>query len=222
MLRTCPHGDHALSLVHAASAADAADTALPDPARVVTPDGTPCCKNAGTPAPAARRTRRSNRADRTSGRKNLRRPWLGAGPRAPPTRQLTPPLMQQPLPVLCAVVDNADLAPADAPALALLPANAGLPGTVATAAPPAGTPRCNSDSAVETADTIARSPSADNAAAGHDNRLELDPTNVDTEMGPQERELPGSSLEEEFSAPLRGVLIGAPGRVPQLNPDSER
>src|SRR5882724_7959945 len=114
MLRTCPDGDHALSLVHAASAADAADTALPDPARVVTPDGTPRCKNAGTPAPAAPRTRRSNRADRTSVRKNLRRPKLSAGPRAPPTRQL----MQQwtpPPPVLCAVADNADLVPADAP-----------------------------------------------------------------------------------------------------------
>lgn len=218
----CQAADSHLSLVQAASAADAADTALPDPARVVTPDGTPRCKNAGSPAPAARRIPRSNRADRTSVHKNLRRAKLGAGPRAPPTRQLTPPLVQQPLPVLCAVADNAGLVPADAPDPALLPASAGSPGTVATAAPPADTPRCNSGSADATADTSARSPSADNAALAHDNRLELDTTNVDTEVGPRERELPGSSLEEEFGAPLRGVLIGASECVPQLNPDSER
>jgi hypothetical protein len=217
---TCRAADDPLSLVHAANAAAAADTALPDPARVVTPDGTPRCKNAGTPVPAAPQTPRSNRADRTSVRNNLRRPKLGAGPRAPPTRQLmqqlTPPL------VLCTVADIADLVPADAPAPVLSPASAGSPGTVATAAPPAGTPRCNSGSAAATANTIARSPSADNAASAHDNRLELDPTNMDTEVGPQERELLGSSLEEEFCAPLRGVLIGASGCVPQLNPNSER
>src|SRR5712691_10140051 len=132
MLMTCRAADDPLSFVHAASAADAADTALPDRARIVTPDGTPRCKNAGTPAPAARRTPCSNPAAHTSVRKNLRRPWLGAGPRAPPTRQLTPPLTQQPLPVLCAVADNADLVPADVPAPALWPASAGSPGTVAT------------------------------------------------------------------------------------------
>jgi hypothetical protein len=222
MLMTCRAGDDPLSVVHAASADDAADTALPDPARSVTPVGTPRCKNAGTPVPAARRTPRSNRADRTSVRKNLRRPWLGAGPRTPLTRQLTPrqPLLK--LPVLCVAADNADLAPADVPAPGLLPASAGSPGIVATAAPLADMPRCNSGSAAATADTSARSPSIDNAAVGHDNRLELGPTNVDTEVGPRERELPGSSLEEEFGAPLRGVLIGASGCDPQLNPDAER
>ena len=205
MLMTCRAGDDPLSLVHAASAADAAGTAPPDPARIVTPDGTPHCKNAGTPAPAAPRTPRSNRADRTSVRKNLRRPKLGAGPRAPPTRQLTPPLMPLPLSVLCAAADNADLVPAVAPDPALLPASAGSPGTVATAAPPADTPRCNSGSAAATADTSARSPSTDNAAPAHDNRLELEPTNMDTEVGPRERELPGVK-------PRRGVCCSSPGR----------
>jgi hypothetical protein len=222
MLMTCRAGDDSLSFVHAASAADAAGTALPDPTRVVTPDGTPRCKNVGTLGPAARRTPRSNRADRTSVRKNLRRPRLGAGPRAPPTRQLTLTPLPPPLPALCAAADNGDLVPADAPDPALLPASAGSPGTVATAAPPVDTPRCNSGSAAATADTIARSPSADNAAAAPDNRLVTDQTKVDTEVGPRERLLPGSSLEEEFTAPLRGVLIGASRCVPQHNPDHER
>lgn len=211
MLMTCPAGEHALPLVHAASAADVAGNAPLDRVPVVTPVGTPRCKNAGTPAPASLRTTCSNRADRTYAPENLRSPRLGAGPRTPLSRQLTPP------PARDAAADNADLALADAPDPVASPASAGRPAIAATDTLPADTPHCNSGSGGATADTIVRSPSADIAAADHDNRLVLDLTKEDTEVGPRERELPGSSLEAELTTPLRGVLFGTSGCVPQLN-----
>jgi hypothetical protein len=48
MLKKCPDADSDLSLVQNASAGAAPDNALRDPARDVTPSGTPHCKNAGT------------------------------------------------------------------------------------------------------------------------------------------------------------------------------
>src|SRR5271165_2109235 len=119
MLTTCPAAAAAGSRVHAASVAAAAGTAPPDPARVVTPTGTPHCKSAGTPAPAEPRTTRSNRADRTAALENLRADPLGAGPRAPPSPLPRLPLPRLPLPLppppaRVAAADNADLAHAAA------------------------------------------------------------------------------------------------------------
>jgi hypothetical protein len=81
--------DKAFAFVHAANADAAADNALPDPARDATPSGRPHCKNAGTSAQAAPRTRRNNPADHTSVPQIFRPRMLGAYPRAPPARQLT-------------------------------------------------------------------------------------------------------------------------------------
>jgi hypothetical protein len=120
------------------------------------------------------------------------------------------PIRQLPLPLAHAAAaagaaDNADLAPADAPDPAALPASAGRLANAATAAPPADTPHCNNGFVDATADTSVNSPSADNAAAGPDNRLELEQTTEDTEVGPRERELPRVK-------PRRGVYGSSPGR----------
>jgi hypothetical protein len=185
MLTTCLDADGAVSLVHAASAAYVASSVLPGPALAVMPAGRPRCKNAGTHALASRRITRSNRADRTPARENPRSDRLGAGPRMLPLRQLTPPLARG------AAADNAGIARAGALGPAALPANAGRLANIATAAPLAGTPHCNSGFGEATADTTVRSPSKDNAAAGHDKRLVPDQTREDTEVVPRERELPG-------------------------------
>ena len=88
---TCPAVAAASSGVADASAADAPDSALPDPARAVTPSGTPHCKNAGSPVHSARQTTRSNQVERTAAAHNLRSAELHAGLRAATIRQLTPP-----------------------------------------------------------------------------------------------------------------------------------
>jgi hypothetical protein len=185
MFTTCLDADGAVIFVHAASAAYAASSVPPDPALAVMPDGRPCCKNVGTHAPASRRITRSNRADRTPAPENLRSERLGAGPRTLPLRQLASP------PARGAADDNAGLVPAGAPDPAALPASAGRLANAATVALPAGRAHCNSGFGDAAADTTVRSPSKDNAAVGHGNRLVLDQTREDTEVVPRERELPG-------------------------------
>jgi hypothetical protein len=180
----CPDADDTGALVHGASAAAAAGSVPPDLALAVMLAGTPHCKNAGTHAPASRRITHSNRADRSPAPENLRSERLGAGPRTLPLRQLAPPARG-------AAADNAGLVPAGAPDPAALPASAGRLANAATVALPAGRAHCNSGFGDAAADTTVRSPSKDNAAVGHGNRLVLDQTREDTEVVPRERELPG-------------------------------
>src|SRR5262245_7869153 len=81
-LRTCPAADNAGSVAATASAADVAGNGPRDPARDVTPAGTPGCKSDGSfPLPRPR-TGRNNPADGTNRPRNLPRIPLGAGPRA--------------------------------------------------------------------------------------------------------------------------------------------
>lgn len=152
----CPATDDATRLAPVANADDVADNALRDPARDVTPSGTPHCKNAGSIARARPRTWRNNPAGRTSVPQNLRSHVLGADPRASPPRQ------RSTAPVPADVVDNADSADDDAPDRPHWPDNAGSPSPVANAAPPQRIRRCNSDSAGETVETNAHNPSANN------------------------------------------------------------
>ena len=56
MLKMCSDCDNALSYARAANGVDAGDILLPDPARAVTPSGTPRCKIVGTPRRTPPRT----------------------------------------------------------------------------------------------------------------------------------------------------------------------
>jgi hypothetical protein len=200
MFTTCPDDDSVLSRAHAASAAAAADTAPLDPARAVTPSGSPHCKNAGVPVRPSPRTRHNSLADGTSAPKNLGHNMLGAGPRAPPTRQLTPPRL-----VRAAAVDNAALVRGGAPVLAVSLATADWPDNAATAAPPACTPHCNNGSADATAQTTLRTLAKDNAAVGPGKDLVLGQKRLDTEVGPREIATP-------WVMPRSGVDLSTSGR----------
>jgi predicted component of type VI protein secretion system len=90
MLTTCPAAALAWSHAHNACADAALDNAIHDPARDVTPVGTPHCKIACTNVHGEWRKARSNPADRTAAPKNLRASGLCAGPRTANPRQLTP------------------------------------------------------------------------------------------------------------------------------------
>jgi hypothetical protein len=208
----CPDDDDALSFVHAASAAAVADTAPLDPALAVTPSGSPHCKNAGVPVRSSPRTPHNSLADGTSAPKNLDHNMLGAGPRALPARQLTPPRL-----VRAAAVDNAAVGRGGAPVLAVSLATADWPGNAATAAPPACMPHCNNGSADAAAQTTLRILSKDNAAVGPGKDLVLAQKRLDTEVGPREIALPGSSLEVELASPLRGAFMPRSGYIPQHN-----
>jgi hypothetical protein len=181
MFTTCPDDDSVLSHAHAASAAAAADTAPLDPARAVTPSGSPHCKNAGVPVRPSPRTRHNSLADGTSAPKNLGHTMLGAGPRAPPARQLTPPRL-----VRAAAVDNAALVRGGAPVLAVSLASSDWPDNAATAAPTADTSHCNSGSAVATAHTTLHTLSRDTAAVACVQALGMAQKRLDTEVGPRE------------------------------------
>jgi hypothetical protein len=157
MLTTCPERDGACSCVHVASVAAAAGNAPPDPARAVTPSGTPRCKNAGRRAHPSPRTTHNNPAERTFAGKVFRRPTLGADPRALPSRQRPPP---PPAAAPAVVADNSDAARAAAHARSPWPDTPGSPSRTASAAPPPHSPLCNSDSADAAAQTTAHSPSA--------------------------------------------------------------
>src|SRR4051794_19913147 len=89
ILTMCQAAAHAASRAHHADADAGRDSAPPDPARDVTPSGTPRCKNAGTNVHAGHGNGRSNPAVRTAALENLRSRLLGAGPRTTTLRQLT-------------------------------------------------------------------------------------------------------------------------------------
>lgn len=78
---------HVASARPAAVVAAAPDSASRDPARAVTPSGTPGCKNAGTNGHAGRGIVRSNLAAHTAASKKLGILKLGADPRAALPRQ---------------------------------------------------------------------------------------------------------------------------------------
>src|SRR5258707_253137 len=87
----CPVVGAAASCAANATVVAAPDNALRDPARDVMPSGRPHCKNVCSNGRASPRTKRNNPAERTAAAQNRRYPGLGAGPRATPTRPLTPP-----------------------------------------------------------------------------------------------------------------------------------
>lgn len=218
MLTMCPQRDRALSLVPAASAAAAADTAPRDPARAVTPDGTPRYRNAGRRVRPSLRTPRNNRDERTSAGKNLR-PWaLGADPRAPRPRQLTPTA----LPAPAVAAGNADSGHGAALDLGYWHGSADWPASAATAQPRRDTPRCNSALVAGVAETTVRTPSTGSAgsgSAGHQcsrPRLALDPGRLPSnlDVDPRELALPDGQASE-------GSANFSPGRFSanhQLHP----
>lgn len=157
--------------------ADAADNAVPDPARCVTPDGTRTYRIAAATTPRRPRTPRSNRDDDMADVENPEGLSLGAGPRtlrppAPrtlrlPTREQQPPAVSPhtlrtlaPRPHRLPAVEQTRPSPgesaADSDAL-VHGGNAGLPqlharsdspASVASVGLPDGTDRCSSDSGV--------------------------------------------------------------------------
>ena len=181
MLTTCLAASAVVPGAPAANADAAPDNVLPGPGRDATPSGRPHCKNAGTNARAAPRTPRSSLADRTSAPQIFRPRTLGAYPRAPPARQLTPPPAAR-----VGLAGNADAARAAAPAHEHWPDNAGSPSRDANAARPARTPHCNNGIADAALETTVHSLSANNADGGH--ALTLAASNRDDEMTPDPRE----------------------------------
>jgi hypothetical protein len=152
MLTTCPATAHAWSAALRAAAAAAPDSALRDPARDVTPSGTPHCKIAGTNVHGESRKVHSNPAARMTASQNLRSQALGAGPRATQSRQLTP------LVVHAAACDTADSVPAGVPGHAPSLETAGSPANDATAAPLVDMIHCNNAFGDAAAKTAVRSP----------------------------------------------------------------
>jgi hypothetical protein len=132
----CPVADDALSLVHDAIVADAADNALPDPAPDVTPNGMPHCKNAGMNVHARRQIPRSSQAGGSAAANNLGAEWLGAGPASSGPRQLTPPS-------LVAVAHSVAVAGAAVPAHRRWPDNSDWLCAAASDGPPRDRPRNN-------------------------------------------------------------------------------
>jgi hypothetical protein len=138
----CPVADDALSLVHDAIVADAADNALPDPALDVTPNGKPHCKNAGTNVYAARQKPCNSQAGGIAAANNLDAEALGAGPASSGPRQLTPPS-------LVAVAHSVAVAGAAVPAHRRWPDNSDWLCDAASNGPPRDRSRNNNGFADE-------------------------------------------------------------------------
>src|SRR5580692_177511 len=98
MLTSCPAVDGASSRAADGDADAVLDNALRDPARDVTPSGTPGCNNVCSNERAPRQTTHNNPAEHNAAAENLRRQQLGAGLRATPTRRL-PSQLRRKLPV---------------------------------------------------------------------------------------------------------------------------
>jgi len=100
----CPVVGAAAARAADASVAAGLDNAPRDPVPDVTPSGTPHCKNVCCTGRAPPQTTHNNPAEHNAAAENLRRQQLGAGLRAAPARQLTPPprlqLLTSHLPVL--------------------------------------------------------------------------------------------------------------------------
>ncbi len=203
MLTTCPDDDNAWSRALAASVVAAADSVPRDPAHAVTPDGSPHCKNADALVRPGPRTPCNSRADHTSARKNLHSHMLGAGPRAPPPRQLT----LRRWPARAAAVDSACPDGGGAPGPLASAASGARPDTAASAAPPADTARCNSGSVDAAAQTMLRSPSANTAAVACNRALVAVHNGLDTEVGPRDVCYPWVKPRSGVSAPLRALLL---------------
>ena len=153
--RRCPATDNAWSRVAVASAGAAADNGPPGPARAVTPDDRPSYKNADSRVRPSPRTAHNSPAGRTSAGKNPRLRTLGADPRTPPPRQLTP----RPPPAAGRdVADTPDATHVGVRDHWHWPGNAGSPSPDASDAPPAHRHRCNSGTADEMAQTTAHTP----------------------------------------------------------------
>jgi hypothetical protein len=90
IIRTCPVVGGGLCSAAAALPDAVPYSVLRDPARGVTPTGTPGCKNAGSNVRAAPGTTRNNPAEHSAAAQNLRNPALPVDPRAMASRQLTP------------------------------------------------------------------------------------------------------------------------------------
>ena len=215
MLTSCPA---AVATTTDDALADAGIVAASAPrgrGRDATLDGTSTNRNVA-PANAPRpQTAHSSPAADTAATQNLPRARLGAGPRPASPRQLQqrrPPL------VPAVVADIDDFVLADAPGPGVSCASAGWPATAASAVPPSGNQRCNNGFADGLDGTAVRTPSVDSAAdAEIGSALVPDQTTRDTEVGPRECRLPGSSLEAELPTPLRGVLMGTSVYAPQNN-----
>jgi hypothetical protein len=86
----CPLVGDVSSRAHDANADAVPDNVLRDPARDVTPSGTPHCKNVCSKARAPHQTTRSNPAEHNAAAENLRSHALGAGLRGTRIRQRMP------------------------------------------------------------------------------------------------------------------------------------
>lgn len=212
MLTTCSAAAPAWSGAHHAAAAVAPDTALHDPARDVTPSGTPHCKNAGTNVHGELRNARSNPADHRAASQNLRTQALGAGPRAANPRQLTHPAT--PRTVHAPARDTADSVPADVLGLSRSPDTAGSPANDANAAPLVDTLHCNNAFADAADRTAVHSPSADIAAAGVDNPLAAPGCAQQNDFGPREPVTPAVQVSKRsVNFASRRFLHLAPHRL---------
>ena len=191
-------GDDAAESLPAA----AADTAPPDRARAVTPDGTSHNRIGATPNGAGPRTWRSSPAADRAQSKNLPELLLGAGPRA--ARELAPQPAPRSRPKESADA-TAGTAPAGEPSPRRSPATADSTAADATAGLPRDTPHGNNDFADESADTTARTRAAGSAEAGTDGRSPMPlarPRDIrNTGAGPREVKLPKVKSRRRGEAP---------------------
>lgn len=200
--RKCRAANAVGSDAGAANVVAAVDNALPDPTPAVTPSGKPHYKNAGSTAHAAPRTSHNNPAAHTAGPRLFCRSLLGAGPRAPPLRQLTPPRH-----VRAVAADNAAPAPAGGYAPRHWPDNAGSPAHAATDVLPADSRRCNTAPADASAGKAAHNPSANNDDYVATARPLVRRTRADAmESDPRETSLPTVKSRSQAQTWLRGVL----------------
>jgi hypothetical protein len=176
----------------------AADTAPPDRAPAVTPDGTSHNKIGATPNGAGPRTRRNSPAADKAQSKNRPELLPGAGPRA--ARELAP--LSRPKESGAA---TAGTAPAVEPSPRRSPATADSPAADATAGLPRDTPHDNNDFADESADTTARTRAASSAEAGTGAMSPTPlarPRNIrNTGAGPREVKLPKVKSRRRGEAP---------------------
>ena len=150
IVTTCPAAALASSRAHNACADAAPDSAFPDPARDAKPVGIPGCKNACANAHGEGRKVRSNPADGTARRKNLRPKAVGAGPRATNPRQLTP------LSVRASAADGAVTVRAAAPCHDRSRDISGSPSNAASVAPSVDMLHCKNGIANAEARTAVR------------------------------------------------------------------
>jgi hypothetical protein len=155
-----PSAGHATVAGVVARGADAAPAVgIPVAAHAAKPGDTSSYRNAAAVSVVWARTGRSNPADHRPGWKNrVNRADLlaGAGPRAAARGQ--PPPRQERSAVAAVVRDNGGFARGAVPYPARYRGTVGPHASAASAAPPAGTRRCNTVPAVVAAETSAHNP----------------------------------------------------------------